>query len=77
LEGIEPNREKIEEYVRNSLMLVTALNPHIGYEKASRVAGLAYRENLSLREAVVRLGVLSEEEFDEMVRPDLMTGPNL
>jgi len=77
LEGIEPNREKIDEYVRNSLMLVTALNPHIGYEKASRVAGLAYRENLSLREAVVRLGVLSEEKFDEMVRPDLMTGPNL
>ena len=77
LSGIEVNREKIEQHLSNSLMLVTALNPHIGYEKGSQVAGLAYRENLSLREGVVRLGFLEAEEFDEIVKPELMTGPNL
>ena len=77
LAGIEPNREQIAEHVNNSLMLVTALNPHIGYEKAAQVAQLAFRENISLRDAVLRLGVLSQEDFDEIVRPDNLTGPNL
>ena len=73
--GIKPNREKIREYLNQSLMLVTALNPHIGYENAAKVAKTAFRENLTLKEAAVKLGLLSGEKFDEIVRPEKMVSP--
>ena len=73
--GIKPNREKIQEYLEQSLMLVTALNPHIGYENAAKVAKTAFRENLTLKEAAVKLGLLSGEKFDEIVRPEKMVSP--
>lgn len=73
--GIKPNREKIQEYLNQSLMLVTALNPHIGYENAAKVAKTAFRENLTLKEAAVKLGLLSGERFDEIVRPEKMVSP--
>lgn len=73
--GIKPNREKIQEYLDQSLMLVTALNPHIGYENAAKVAKTAFRENLTLKEAAVKLGLLSGEKFDEIVRPEKMVSP--
>jgi fumarate hydratase class II len=71
--GITLNRTKIDEYVQNSLMLVTALSPKLGYDKAAKVAHDAYVENLSLREACLKLGFLSGEEFDQLVRPKDMT----
>ena len=70
--GIEPNREKMKENLNNSLMLVTALNPYIGYENAGEVAKLAYNEGLTLKEACVRLGFLSAEKFDEVFHPEEM-----
>ena len=73
--GIEPNREKIAENLRKSLMLVTALNPHIGYENAAVIAKKAHAEGTSLKEAAVSSGLLTEEEFDEYVRPEKMVGP--
>ncbi|MDR2548700.1 MAG: class II fumarate hydratase [Desulfobulbus sp.] len=73
--GIEPVRERIDHHLRHSLMLVTALNPHIGYEKAATIAKKAHAENLSLREAALALGLLTGEEFDRMVRPEAMLGP--
>ena len=73
--GIEPNREQIERHLTQSLMLVTALNPHIGYDNAAKVAKKAFAEKLTLKEAVVALGLLSEEEFDRFVRPKDMVGP--
>ena len=73
--GIKPNREKIQKYLDQSLMLVTALNPHIGYENAAKVAKTAFRENLTLKEAAVKLGLLSGEKFDEIVRPEKMVSP--
>jgi fumarate hydratase class II len=73
--GIEVNRKQIEFYVKNSLMLVTALSPKIGYDKAAKAAHTAHHENLSLREAVIKLGYLSGEEFDALVRPEDMTHP--
>ena len=73
--GIKPNREKIQEYLNQSLMLVTALNPHIGYENAAKVAKTAFRENLTLKEAAVKLELLSGEKFDEIVRPEKMVSP--
>jgi fumarate hydratase, class II len=74
--GIEPNRKVIEAHLDNSLMLVTALNPHIGYEKAAEIALLAHREDMSLREAALKLGYVTEEQFDNWVRPEDMTGPS-
>ena len=73
--GIKLNRVKIDEYVQNSLMLVTALSPKIGYDKAAKIAHDAHVENLSLREACLKLGYLSAEEFDALVRPADMTHP--
>ncbi len=73
--GIEPNRDAIDDYLRRSLMLVTALNPVIGYDNAAKVAKKAFAENGTLREAVVDLGLLTGEQFDEAVRPEKMTGP--
>jgi fumarate hydratase class II len=75
--GIEPDEARIREHLENSLMLVTALNPHIGYEKAARIALTAQRENLSLKQAALKLGLVSEEEFDRWVRPEEMTRPLL
>ena len=73
--GTQPNKLQIEAHLRNSLMLVTALNPHIGYDNAAKVAKKAYQENTTLKEAVVALKLLTAEEFDEKVRPENMTGP--
>ncbi len=70
--GIVANREKMAENLHNSLMLVTALNPYIGYDNAAKTAKLAYRENISLREACVKLGFLTPERFDEVFKPEEM-----
>ena len=70
--GIKPNIEKINENLEKSLMLVTALNPHIGYEKAAEVAKKAYGENITLREAVISLGYMTGEDFDLAVNPEQM-----
>src|SRR5436853_2447260 len=75
INGIQLNRERIDHYVQNSLMLVTALSPKIGYDKAARLAHTAHEENISLREAAEKLGYLSGEEFDQIVRPEAMTHP--
>ena len=73
--GIELNREQIDDYLKNSLMLVTALNPHIGYDKAAKIAKHAHQNHTSLREAAVALGFLTGEEFDKFVKPEEMTHP--
>jgi fumarate hydratase class II len=75
VEGLEPDRERIAEHLAKSLMLVTALNPLIGYDKAAEVAKKAHKEKSTLRAAVVDLGYLSEEEFDRAVRPEDMIHP--
>ena len=75
ISGIELNRERIDGYVKNSLMLVTSLTPKIGYDKAAKVAHTAHVEHTSLREAALKLGYLSGQEFDELVRPEKMTKP--
>ncbi len=75
VEGIIPNREKIAEYVDRSLMLVTALSPHIGYDKAAKVAKQAHLDGTTLKEAAVALGYLSAADFDRLVRPEKMLGP--
>ncbi len=72
--GITPNRERIAELVERSLMLVTALNPHIGYDKAAAIAKKAHKEGTSLREAAVATGYVTAEQFDQWVRADQMTG---
>jgi fumarate hydratase class II len=73
--GIEPNEERIWHNLHNSLMLVTALNPYIGYDKAAQVAKKAYQENKTLRETVIELGYMSGEEFDRVVKPEKMIHP--
>jgi fumarate hydratase class II len=73
--GIEVNRDQIDHYVRNSLMLVTALAPQIGYDAAAQVAKAAHHSHISLREAAIKLGFVSAEEFDALVRPEDMTHP--
>lgn len=73
--GIEPNREVIDRYLHESLMLVTALNPHIGYEKAASIAKTAYKEGITLKEAAVRSQLLTEEQYDQFVDPKKMIGP--
>ena len=72
--GIEPNYDGIKKHVNNSLMLVTALNPHIGYENAAKIAKKAHKENKSLREVALELGLLTGEQFDSWVRPEDMIG---
>ncbi|WP_456316873.1 class II fumarate hydratase [Teichococcus globiformis] len=74
-QGIEPNEDRIREHLNSSLMLVTALNPHIGYEKSAKIAMTAYREKTTLREAAVKLGHVTGEQFDQWVRAEEMTGP--
>ena len=76
VDGIEPNLERINHNLYNSLMLVTALNPHIGYDKASEVAKKAYNENTTLRDAIESLGYMTGDEFDELVKPEDMIGPS-
>lgn len=73
--GIEANEKRIQSNLHNSLMLVTALNPHIGYDKAAEVAKKAYKDNTTLREAIVELGYMSGEEFDTLVDPKAMVQP--
>jgi fumarate hydratase class II len=73
-EGILPNLPEIKKHLQNSLMLVTALNPHVGYENAAKIAKKAHKENKTLREASVELGLLTGAEFDEWVRPEDMVG---
>jgi fumarate hydratase class II len=72
--GIEPARERIDENLRRSLMLVTALNPHIGYDKAAKIAKTAHRNGTTLRETAIELGFVTGEQFDEWVRPEKMVG---
>jgi fumarate hydratase, class II len=74
-QGIEPNLEQIEKNLKDSLMLVTALNPYIGYENAAKIAKTAYEENATLKETAVKLGLLTEEQFDKYVNPKEMTYP--
>jgi len=73
--GIEPNRERIDKLLYESLMLVTALNPHIGYDKAAKVAKKAHAEGTTLKQAAGELGFLTDEEFDRWVKPESMLGP--
>ncbi|TCK60049.1 fumarase class II [Seleniivibrio woodruffii] len=73
--GIKANRDKIDFNLKNSLMLVTALNPYIGYDKAAKIAKTAHAEKSTLKETAVKLGYLTEEQFDEYVVPENMTGP--
>ena len=73
--GIKPNKENIKKHLDNSLMLVTALNTHIGYENAAKIAKKAYAENKTLKQAAIELGLLTEEQFDEWVDPSKMIGP--
>jgi fumarate hydratase class II len=72
--GIEPHRDRIDELVQRSLMLVTALNPHIGYDKSAQIAKKAHKEGTSLREAALALGYVTPEQFDAWVRPENMVG---
>jgi fumarate hydratase class II len=72
--GIEPNKEVIQQHLENSLMLVTALNTHIGYENAAKIAKKAHKENKTLRQAAIELNLLTNEQFDEWVRPEKMVG---
>jgi fumarate hydratase class II len=72
--GITPNTERIDELMRNSLMLVTALTPHIGYDKAAAIAKTAHHENTTLKEAAIASGHVTAEQFDTWVRPEDMTG---
>jgi fumarate hydratase class II len=75
IKGMTLNRARIDSYVKNSLMLVTALSPRIGYDNAAKIAHLAFHEETSLREACLKLGLLKGEEFDQLVRPENMTHP--
>ena len=77
VQGIEPNRIKIQHDLEQSLMLVTALAPEIGYDKASEIAHLAHEKGFSLREAALKLGYVSQEDFDRIVNPALMTSTRL
>ncbi len=75
--GIEPNTTRLQYYQDNSLMLVTALNPHIGYDNAAKIAKYAHKNNTTLKEAAITLGLLSADQFDELVRPENMISPGM
>lgn len=75
--GIEPNHLSLKKHLDNSLMLVTALNPHIGYDNAAKIAKKAHKENTTLREAAIALGVLTGEQFDKLIKPEEMIKPGL
>ena len=74
--GLEANHEKISQHLENSLMLVTALNPYIGYDNAAKIAKNAHKNNLTLRESALDLKLLENHQFDEWVKPEEMIGPN-
>lgn len=74
--GIEANRKQIQKHLEQSLMLVTALNPHIGYDNAAKIAKTAHKNGTTLREEAINLGLLSGEEFDKIVKPENMVGPS-
>lgn len=73
--GIKADRKRIDSLLRESLMLVTALNPHVGYDNAAKIAKKAHKEGTNLKEAAISLGLLTSEQFDEWVRPEDMLGP--
>ncbi|CAG8642997.1 9667_t:CDS:2, partial [Acaulospora morrowiae] len=73
--GIKANEKRINEIMNQSLMLVTALNPYIGYDKAAAVAKNAHKNSLTLKESALQLGVLDEKQFEEWVKPEKMLGP--
>ncbi len=75
LNGIQPNVKRITELMNNSLMLVTALNPHIGYDKAASIAKNAHKKGLTLKQSALELGYLTEKQFDDWVKADQMVGP--
>lgn len=72
--GIEPNRQRIQHNLENSLMLVTALNPHVGYDKSAKIAKHAHASGLTLRAAAIELGFVTAEQFDAWVKPEAMVG---
>ena len=73
--GIEANEAQIDQLMRSSLMLVTALNPHIGYDNAAKIAKKAHADGTTLREAGLELGLMTEEQFAEWIQPEQMTHP--
>jgi len=73
--GIEPNFPVIEKHLHESLMMVTALNPHIGYDRSAQIAKKAHKEGTTLKEGALALGFVTEEQFEQWVRPEQMTGP--
>ena len=73
---MEANKENISEHLENSLMLVTALNPHIGYDNAAKIAKNAHEKGLTLRQSAIQMEMLTDEQFDEWVRPENMIGPS-
>ena len=75
INGIELNREQIDEYLQDSLMLVTALNQHVGYDNAAKIAKNAHKKGSSLKESAIELELLTDEQFDEYVKPEEMTHP--
>ena len=75
VDGIEANQERLRYYEENTLMLVTALNPHIGYDNAAKIAKHAYNNNTTLKAAALELGLLTAEQFDQWVKPAEMIGP--
>ncbi len=77
VDGIEANNERIRENLDRSLMLVTALNPHIGYDNAAKIAKKAYADNTTLREAAIALDLVTSDQFDEWVKPEKMVGKEL
>ena len=74
VKGLKANEDRITEHLENSLMLITALNPHIGYDNAAKIAKNAHEKNITLKESALEMNALTEEQFDEWVRPELMTG---
>lgn len=77
LKGIEADKEQIAEYLKRSLMLVTALNPIIGYDQAAEIAQKAFKEDITLKKSALRLGYLTETEFEDYIQPQKMTKANL
>lgn len=75
VDGIQADRERINKLLHESLMLVTALNPHIGYDKAAQIAKTAHKEKSTLKATAIKLGILTEEQFNEWVKPEEMLGP--
>lgn len=75
VKGIEANRDRIDKIMNESLMLVTALNPHIGYDKAAKIAKTAHKNGTTLKEEAIKMGFLTEEQFEKWVRPQDMLGP--